>query len=331
MSESETFWKASKTSLSFGPPPFEWGPEAAYLLLGSCFAENLAETLEEHFLDFVVNPFGPLYNPLSLAAALDRLLSADRDANPGAGFFFHEGLWRHPLFHTKIADPDREAFAARMEQRLQSGRSALARADVLVITLGTAWAYFHRPDGRIWANCHRLPSREFDRRLLSLEEMHLSLGQSLDRVRSARPELKILLTLSPVRHLRDRAEENSLSKALLRVLCHRLAAEGRDYFPASEILLDELRDYRWYASDLVHPSAEAAGHIGRRFLERYGSARLKEFLKRSGEVRRGQNHRPAQPGSAGDRRFQESLRASIEVLRRDFPDVRSLSEFGFPS
>lgn len=219
------------------------------------------------------NPFGPLYNPLSVARLLIRAAQKDLAPVPAdEEFFNHGGLWRHPEASSRLAHPDRDEAVRRFSQAVGQARQGLMEAEVAVLTLGTAEVWSSRQTGKTWANCHTLPQDQFVRRTAALEEMTQALTEALGLWKALHPELKLILTLSPVRYHKPDGAQASLSKALLRIVCHQVAAASplvTDYFPAAEILLDELRDYRWYAEDRRHPSDEASLYIAERFWKHY--------------------------------------------------------------
>ena len=232
------------------------------LLLGSCFADSIGEKMAASGFNCLVNPFGTLYNPESLREAVE-LLDSTALFGPGDCVPMGAGADRICSFrhHTSFACKTAEEFLENANDKLQQAREFWHSCNTLVISLGTSFVWYH--DGQVVANCLKRPAKEFTRRMLSPEE---SL-RSLQAIASVHPEKHLILTVSPIRHLGDGAHANSLSKASLMVAVNALSSA--DYFPAYEILLDELRDYRFYSEDLVHPSPAAVTYIWHRFLDSF--------------------------------------------------------------
>lgn len=238
------------------------------VLLGSCFADNIGQKLLETGWQALVNPCGVLYNPLSIARAVDLALSEA----------YEPELQTHPVsgmaysfdFSTKFSRQDAAEAQAVMLEAMSELRQGLLSAQTLCVTFGTAWVFERADTGCVVANCHKLPSATFRRRCCSIEEMSILWRNLILHLRSLNPKLKIILTVSPVRHLADGLPGNARSKARLLMLCETLAELPEvSYFPAYEILTDDLRDYRFYADDLTHPSAMAADYIFAKFADTY--------------------------------------------------------------
>ena len=307
MSLSEEFHAKEFTPVPwiYKKAPFDL--QENFFLLGSCFAQEFYQALVSLGQRVFLNPFGNLFNPLSLGKAMSLL--QDNGWDPRTEIFEHKGLWRHPDFHTSFADPDRNKALENHKLSLSLGKMALHKASVVIITFGTAFYYKFKETGAIWANCHELPGDRFERLRASVEEMTLMWTPLLTELKLQGK--KVFLTLSPVRHLRDDPVENSLSKAILRVFIQNLL--DRDlgvYFPAYEILLDELRDYRWYAEDLAHPSSQAAEYITARFWEATAGKHLKEMGLEFKTLQHRASHIPLHPHSKEnlERLASESLR-----------------------
>ena len=238
------------------------------LLLGSCFSDNIGGKLSAALFNATVNPMGTLYNPMSIAHGVHQLI----DCTPVAGkdLFMQGGVWNSFDFHSRHSLPDKQATIDRMNQRIEQGHQALKDARLLTVTLGTAIVYRLKSTGEVVANCHKVPQHEFERKMATVSEMVAELDRMLTRLHEFNPELRVILTVSPIRHIADGLDTNSLSKASLRVAIQEAMARHRDYcdyFPAYEIMMDELRDYRWWAEDMVHPSAQAVDYIWERFID----------------------------------------------------------------
>lgn len=234
---------------------FSFSYEDRVVMMGSCFAENIGRKLEENKFSVDINPFGTLYNPASVAEGL-RMLLRPEYFTPG-DLFQHEGIYHSFTHHSRFSAPSEEECLGHINSRLSESSDFLRKATRLVITLGTAFVYRLKSDGRIVSNCHKLPEKMFDRQRLSTQEIVEDWKPLLLALWEQNPALKILFTVSPIRHWKDGAHENQLSKATLLLATDALQKDYPDriaYFPAYEILMDELRDYRFYADDMLHPS-----------------------------------------------------------------------------
>ena len=262
-------------------------PEEKLSFAGSCFASHLHSYWHSRFLPGLLSPFGNIYNPESLKEAFALLLS-EREIRE-EDLFFHLSLWRHSLFDTFNTSEDKEELLSSLNTRLKEHRRELKKCSHLVITLGTAWVYREKSGGKTVNNCHKRPASDFSRSCLSVEEITSALETLCGAMASYVPGCRFILSLSPVRHLRDGAQENSYSKALLRCALEELCRQREDavYFPSYEIMMDELRDYRWYADDLAHPNDQAVRYIMERFCDAAGSDELKTYLKRAEKLAAG--------------------------------------------
>ena len=278
--------------------PFSISPDRPVCVLGSCFADEMAGRLSDAGFRVLANPFGTLYNPASLAEAVRRLDSADPftpgdcvEMGAGAGL---TGSFSH---HTRFARPSAEEFLAEANARLAEDAAAWRECRQVILTLGTArvWRALERPGQPVVANCLKRPAREFAHELLSVDACATHLRAIVD----AHPDKQFLLSVSPIRHLGDGAHDNTLSKATLHLAVQQLlddfdgqTAIRAAYFPAYEILLDELRDYRFYAEDLVHPSPTAVQIIWERFLDACVPASERARLLEHEKAARAALHRP---------------------------------------
>lgn len=265
--------------------------------LGSCFADAMGVRLEQGGFRVERNPFGTLYNPASVAAALDRLV-ADREIVE-EDLVQHESLWHSWHHHGAFSRPTSAETLEACNDRIHQAHRSLAEAKVLLVTFGTAWIYEH--EGRVVANCHKLPPQRFHRRRLSVEEIAAVWQPLLQTLSAFNPDLSIVFTVSPIRHLADGAHDNQLSKSTLLLAVDRLLAtaadgEGRQgarvYFPAYEIVLDELRDYRFYGADLSHPSPVAEDIVYERFQQAAMSPATIQQAHNNTKLARRLLHRP---------------------------------------
>jgi hypothetical protein len=307
---------------------FRIGYQNQVLSMGSCFAEHIGQRLGERHFPSLLNPFGILYNPLSIGQGLERLL---RDAPFGPEEQFeHQGLWHTFWHHGAFSGPEQEKALEDINRAYRAAQAFLAHADRLIITLGTAFVFVVRASGTIAANCHKLPSAAFDRRRLSIAEIVAALEPVLLELKSRQPALEVLLTVSPVRHIRDGFVENQRSKAALLLAAAELCSQHRfvHYFPAYEIMMDELRGYRFYASDMLHPSDEAVNYIWQRLAQACFDEPTRQLAQRIEKIRAASLHRPFHPQTPAHQQFLRQQLQQIEALEREFPFLKFAEERG---
>ncbi len=252
-----------QTTIEIAPSDWKIGYEDHILLLGSCFSDEIGGQMKQRNMHVTCNPFGTLYNPLSIANAINSQFSI-----LNSQLIEYGGLWHSMMHHGSFSRPTKEATEQAVKDSVETMQRALDEASVIIITFGTAWVY--EMNGEIVANCHKLPESSFTRRRLSVDEIVEAWKPIITRFL----DKHWIFTVSPIRHIRDGLHENQLSKATLQMAIEQLSSlEGRSggvcYFPSYEILLDELRDYRFYADDLVHPSSLAVEYIWERFAETF--------------------------------------------------------------
>lgn len=287
--------------------PFDYSHRI--LALGSCFAAHIARRLARAKFRTLCNPTGILFNPLSIAATVERL--AARTPIRRDELHYDGERWFHYGFHGDFSAPTADEALVGMQAALDAGAEALAAADRVILTFGTAWV-FERA-GRVVANCHRQPAAEFTRRRLSVEEIVGTFDTLMAGPLAGR---EVILTVSPVRHLGDTLEGNAASKATLRLAAELLAERHPkiDYFPAFEILTDDLRDYRFYADDLVHPAPQAIEYVWEKFRERCLTPEAQRLLPEAEAIVAAAAHRPRDPHSESHRAFCRRCLQRIEAL-----------------
>lgn len=281
------------------------------LSLGSCFAERISSMLEERKFRVTPLPTGILFNPASIAQSLN--LMASRHKVSKEELFEVDGRWLCYNFHSSLSAATPEEAMAEMQGAIERGGEALDSATHLIITLGTAWIYRLRESGAVVANCHKQPASMFSRELLSVESIVEMLQPVCESFKG-----DIILTVSPVRHVGEGLADNSLSKAILRVAVDTLQRqypERVSYFPAYEIVIDDLRDYRFYAEDLVHPSQMAVEYIGEKFFEVALSANSKAVMSRVERIVQATKHRALNPHSESYKRFCRQQLDAIEQIK----------------
>ncbi len=290
------------------------------VLLGSCFSDNIGAKMQGALIHATINPMGTLYNPMSIARGVRRLI--DNEPVAGRDLFMQGGVWNSYDFHSRYSLPDKQTTINRMNQRIEQGHKALQEAQLLTITLGTAIVYRLKATGEVVANCHKVPQHEFERRMSSVSEMVIELDDLLTRLHAFNPLLHVILTVSPIRHVADGLDTNSLSKALLRVAIHEVMSrhgEYCDYFPAYEIMLDDLRDYRFYSSDMVHPSDVAVEYIWQALQATYLDDRSALAVARCERIHKRLQHRPMSANRETVDRFNADTASVVRNLIKEYP------------
>ena len=288
------------------------------LFLGSCFADEVGGICRGLGFDAMVNPFGVLYNPASIAQSLDRM-------NSGKPFLYEEvirvGEGQYCTFshNTAFWNSSETVLLEQINQSLAEAHAHFLDAKWVIISLGTSWVFRNKETQKVVSNCHKLPAKQFERQFLSVEQSTQFLSEMVRR----HPEKQFIFTVSPLRHLKDGLHENQLSKAALLMAVDQVCKqfENAHYFPAYEILLDELRDYRFYKEDMVHPTDQSVRYIWERFADFAIDLKEKPAMKAAAELKQMFQHKPLFPESEAFKRFVQLEEKRINELRRDFPKI----------
>ena len=238
------------------------------MMIGSCFAESIGTFLQELCFPIMINPFGILYNPISIANSLDLLLTGKTFTEQD--LFYSNGIYSSFSHHSRFSGYDLSNTLEIINRQTSEAAGVLRKCHHLLITFGTSWVFKHTANGIVVANCHKLPAATFERYRLSVSQITETWIPLIDKMRSKNPDLHLVFTVSPIRHLKDGAHENQLSKSILLLAIDELTSKYGDkvisYFPSYELLLDELRDYRFYAADMNHPGEVAVDFIREKFV-----------------------------------------------------------------
>lgn len=321
-------------------PPFSRPIEhsQSILTIGSCFADNMAAMLKQYRFNVLVNPFSVLYNPASIYEAL-RLLAESR-LFTADDLIFHEGEWHSFYHHSEFSHSDQQVCLQRINEQLSAGRQFLKEAGHLIITYGSAFVFEWIETGKIVSNCHKIPAGQFSQRLLSLEEIIRYLREAITLAKQVNPDLNIILSVSPIRYLKNSFAENQLSKSLLIVATHRVMemlnekqaggqVESCSYFPAYEIMLDDLRDYRFYEANLTHPNQQAIDYIWEKFSRACLSVECQKILPEMEKLNRARQHRPRNPHSQMHQQFIRQQLSVLDQLKSKYPYLNLKNDYEY--
>lgn len=293
------------------------GLDHKILTIGSCFADQFGQWLINNKFTVLANPFGTTYNPVSIH---NLLLDAFNNHIDSTLFTERNGLWFHHNWHSQFTANSKAELLAELQLVQKQVRAFLQEVDVVIITYGTAWVYELQSTNQLVNNCHKLPGTIFHKRLLSAVEIETSFITLIQTLKSSRPNLRIIYTVSPVRHLKDTFELNQVSKSVLRLACHQFQQEKlAEYFPAYEIMMDDLRDYRFYERDMIHPSMEAREYINEKFSDRYFTSDTLQLLQTLNEIQKALAHKPFQLASAAHQTFLKQTLHKLESIQHRLP------------
>lgn len=292
------------------------------LMMGSCFTENIGRQLERYLLPVCINPFGVTYNPLSVKKGLEALIH--KEAYKVEDLNLHNDLWFSFDHYTGFSSPDRDMALEQINSSFSSAKELLKKAGILILTWGTSWVYSFNKTGQVVCNCHKIPSKEFTRKQLSTREIIAAYESFLPELFEFNPALKIIHTVSPVRHWKDGAHGNQLSKATLLLAGEALRNKYTHqffYFPSYEIVMDELRDYRFYAEDMIHTSKQTSSYIWEKFLKVLVSELSSEIIKDLDPLLKMAEHRPLSSSRARQLKMNEQLRERLNQLKIKYPEL----------
>ncbi len=288
------------------------------LLMGSCFADSIGAKMLGAGFRVTVNPFGALYNPRSVADSIG-ILASGRKFND-TDMVDDGELWHSFAFHGSFSSPSREASLGRINKALTEGARVLGESDYVILTVGTSWIYKLASSGEVVANCHKRPAKEFIRSRMSVQEIVDLFTPLLEGVLAGK---QVLLTVSPIRHLKDGFVGNQISKSTLVVSAHELSERYSNvsYFPSYEIMMDDLRDYRFYDRDMIHPSAQAVDYIWEKFSHAYFSDETLSIASQAEEINKALAHRPFNPNTHKHKAFVEATMRKKEALQKEHPYI----------
>ncbi|TXD82795.1 GSCFA domain-containing protein [Subsaximicrobium wynnwilliamsii] len=295
------------------------------LLLGSCFSEHIGDKFGYFKFQHLQNPFGILFHPLAIERLISKASAEKRFTKNDV--FQHNEQWHSFDAHSRLSHTSAEKLVEILNVQIEQTHQYITAATHIIITLGTAWAYKLKATQQTVANCHKLPQNDFDKHLLSVDAISEALERISETIYSHNKKVSLIFTISPVRHLKDGFVENTQSKAHLITAVQqvlRTKDKGRPvsfYFPSYELMMDELRDYRFYAADMIHPNSTAIDYIWERFNEQWISKDTQAVMEDVQSIQKGLAHRPFNPKSEAHQTFLQNLKGKQEALRTRFPHL----------
>lgn len=300
-----------RTELHIAPSSQKISLKDSLFLIGSCFSTNIGSLLEKYKFNSLSNTFGTIFNPISINKLLITSLSKSSLSENGYGK--NQDIHFHYDLHSQFSSLNKEVLVEKGNQALQVANHHLQNTKWLIITWGTAIIYEYKTNGEVVANCHKVPAKNFNKRLLNTEEIVLDFESLITTLPN---DINILLTVSPVRHIKETIELNSTSKSTLRIAAHFLTEKYNNvhYFPSYELMMDDLRDYRFYKSDMLHPSEEAILYIWEKFADTYFDNPTKGFAKEWNKILNDLNHKPFNPHSDEHQKFLKKIISKLKSL-----------------
>lgn len=306
-----------RTKIKIEKLPADWQIDykKQLFLIGSCFSDNVGERLKNAGFSTTSNSFGTLYNPFSICQNIDRLLQ--NKSFDESDLVYQNGMWHSFSHHSSFSCFDKKECLQNINKHFFLAQENLLKADFLFLTFGTAWVFRLKSNDSVVSNCHKIPAKEFIREKLSVDNIVERVEQTLLLLKKKNPTIKIVFSVSPIRHLGDGFHANQLSKSTLLLaidkLCHRL--QNVIYFPSYEIVLDDLRDYRFFSDDMAHPSSLAVDYIWEKFGEMFFNESVQQLSLRVEKMRKAFSHRPFNPNSEDYKKFLLSLENECELLK----------------
>jgi hypothetical protein len=296
------------------------------MFIGSCFASSIGSQMQKGKMAVMINPAGTVYNPVSVCNTLDMIMDGREFKQDD--LYFHDGMWLSLLHYTNFSSEDPDIVLEKINDTLKNASIFLQDAGFLFITFGTARIYIWKKTGTIVSNCHKIPSIFFSSELLSVNEIVDLWTRKLDGLASLFPHLKVIFTISPVRHLKDSAHGNQVSKSVLFLVVEELLKHSSkpQYFPAFELMMDDLRDYRFYDDDMIHPSAAAIDYIWDSFSKTYFEDSTGRIWNEAMKIFRACNHRFQTDSPSKKKIFAEKILKQISELESKIPSLRFSEE-----
>ncbi|OCB76929.1 GSCFA domain-containing protein [Flavobacterium piscis] len=294
--------------------------------IGSCFAENMAEKFDYFKFQNETNPFGIIFNSVSIEKIISRIIK--KEFYTEKDVFFYNERWHSYEVHSDLSNSDRQELLETLNKAISETYKNLKEATHIIITYGTSWIYRNTESDQIVANCHKVPQKQFSKELLSVEVIQKSIQNTIDLIQVLNPDINFIFTVSPVRHIKDGFAENQLSKSHLFAGIHQVLKTHNsefithNYFPSYEIMMDELRDYRFYAEDMLHPNQVAIDYIWHKFSENYISEDSISTMQEVSEIQKSLRHRSFNPDSEQHQKFLAKLQQKISSIQEKWAHIK---------
>jgi GSCFA family len=294
--------------------------------IGSCFAENMAEKFDYFKFQNSTNPFGIIFNPVSIEKIISRIVKDEFYTEKDV--FFYNERWHSYEVHSDLSNSDRQELLETLNKAVSETNKHLKEATHIIITYGTSWIYRNIESDEIVANCHKVPQKQFLKELLSVDVIQKSIQNTIDLIQALNPAINFIFTISPVRHIKDGFEENQWSKSHLFAAVHQVLKTHtsqlipHNYFPSYEIMMDELRDYRFYAQDMLHPNPVAIDYIWHRFSENYITDNSISTMQEISEIQKSLRHRSFNPDSEQHQKFLAKLQEKIKIVEKNWSHIK---------
>jgi hypothetical protein len=290
--------------------------------LGSCFAENIALKFDYFKFQNSVNPFGIIFNPVSIEKIIERVVRENYFSEKD--IFYYNDLWQCFEVHSELSQPNKDEFLNTLNTLIDSTYLEIKEASHIVITYGTSWIYKSIASQSVVANCHKVPQKAFQKELLSIETIEKSIQNTIALIQSINPEVQFIFTISPVRHLKDGFVENQRSKAHLIAALHSSISHlpSSIYFPSYEITMDELRDYRFYSEDMLHPNQVAIDYIWECFVQSHITEDIYPLMEEISSIQKSLLHKPFNPESENHQTFVKQLQQKINQVQKKYPFIQ---------
>jgi lysophospholipase L1-like esterase len=308
-----------RTTLSIPKSSVDLSYETPLMMLGSCFTENIGAKLNALHLPVLTNPFGIVYNPVSMSKNINYLMTADVFSEKDV---FQQGdIWHSWQHHSRFSRPEKVEILRGINDELSRARNHFSKTKILILTLGTANVFIEKKSNQVVNNCHKVPPQYFEKKRLSVAEIVSNFKAVFENILSQNTDCQIVMTVSPIRHLRDGLIENNRSKAVLLLACAELSDlfPNVHYFPAYELVIDDLRDYRFYKPDMMHPTDQAIDYIWQYFTDTFFSEKTKTITDDVQKINLMKQHRPLHPNAEGYQQFVNNLQQKVENLKKKYP------------
>ncbi|MHA7101694.1 GSCFA domain-containing protein [Roseivirga pacifica] len=305
---------------------FKINHKNSLLAIGSCFSETIGSRLKNNKFDIAINPYGTLFNPLSIFNVLEMGLT--ESMLPEHTIVKQSDVFLSHSLHSSIKGESAKALQEQVHKINASVRARLKTADVLILTLGSAWVYEMKTTDQLVANCHKVPQKQFNKRLLNIEEVVAAFFDIKEQIEAVNPKIQFVFTVSPVRHTKDTLPLNAVSKSTLRLICHYLEemAENVSYYPSFEIMMDDLRDYRFFEKDMIHPNEQAIDYIWEHFGNAFFTKQTQTLIKKWAKLQQALSHKPFNPESASHQKFVQKTIQKLEAISGNLPVSKEIEQ-----